>query len=107
MSPPCPRCESQHVNNLETARKQGITAGALAGALKGAYTSLYVPDRLSLHASARFSLNRISAAVIAGTTEGIAGAITAHQFFQHLMPLGEGIPWFCLGCGHAFRQPLG
>lgn len=106
MSPPCPRCELQRVINLEMARKLGITAGALAGTVKGAYTSLYAQDRLSLHASGRFPLNRISAAVVAGATEGIAGVITAHQFFQHLMPIGEGAPWFCLGCGHAFRQSM-
>jgi hypothetical protein len=46
MPPPCSRCDSQRVINLETARKLGIAAGALAGTLKGAYTSLYAPGRL-------------------------------------------------------------
>lgn len=103
MTPPCIRCESQRVINLETAHKLGITAGALAGTLKGAYMSLYAPGSLALHALSRFSLTRISATVIASATEGITYAITAHQFFQHLMPIGKGTPWFCLGCGHAFR----
>ena len=46
MPPPCSRCVSQRVINLETARKLGTATGALAGSLKGAYAALYAPGRL-------------------------------------------------------------
>ncbi|RCV89836.1 hypothetical protein [Billgrantia montanilacus] len=100
MPPPCIRCETQRVINLETARKLGIAAGALAGSLKGAYTSLYYPGRLL---TSPFPLSRIATAVIAAATGGIAGAATGNQLVQHLFPHGEGTPWLCLGCGHSFR----
>ncbi|SHE75946.1 hypothetical protein SAMN02745148_01067 [Modicisalibacter ilicicola DSM 19980] len=100
MPPPCSRCVSQCVINLETARKLGITAGALAGSLKGAYVSLCSSERLT---PAHFPLNRLAAAVIAGASGGIAGAAAGNQIFLHLFPPGEGTPWLCLGCGHTFR----
>lgn len=103
MPPPCPRCDSQRTINLETARKLGIAASALAGTFKGAYGSLYASSSLSLLSSGRFPLNRISAAVIAGASGGIAGAAAGNQLFQHLIPPGDGTPWACLGCGHTFR----
>ncbi|MGJ7462296.1 hypothetical protein ACR80S_14455 [Halomonas sp. MA07-2] len=102
MPPPCSRCVSQRVINLETARKLGTAAGALAGSLKGAYSSLYSPSRL-LASSAQFPLSRIAAAVIAAASGGIAGAAAGHQMIQHLFPPGEGTPWLCLGCGNSFR----
>lgn len=105
MPPPCSRCVSQRVINLETARKLGIAAGALAGTLKGAYTSLSLPGRPSLPTPSRFPLTRIGAAVIGATTGGIAGAVAGHRLFQHITPPGTGTPWLCLGCGHAFRVP--
>lgn len=106
MPPPCPRCISQRVINLETARKLGIAAGALAGTLKGAYGSLYAPS-LPLPSPGRFPLNHISAAIIAGASGGIAGAAAGDQLFQHFIPPGVGTPWACLGCGHTFRQATG
>lgn len=102
MPPPCSRCVSQRVVNLETARKLGTAVGALAGSLKGAYASLYSPGRL-LVSSAQFPLSRVATAVVAATTGGIAGATAGNQMFQSLFPPGEGTPWLCLGCGHAFR----
>ncbi|MGL6251132.1 MAG: hypothetical protein ACRC3F_09455 [Billgrantia desiderata] len=102
MPPPCSRCASQRVINLETARILGATAGALAGSLRGAYASLYSPGRL-LVASAQFPLSRVAIAVVAATTGGIAGANAGNQMIQSLFPPGEGTPWLCLGCGHAFR----
>ncbi|MEA3250605.1 MAG: hypothetical protein U9Q35_03345 [Pseudomonadota bacterium] len=103
MAPPCSRCVSQRVINLETARKLGTATGALAGSLKGAYVSLYSPGRL-IPSSASFPLTRVGAAVFAASTGGIAGAATGNQMVQHLFPPGEGTPWLCLGCGHAFRE---
>ncbi|MCE9662061.1 hypothetical protein LY622_01270 [Halomonas sp. M5N1S17] len=100
MPPPCSRCASQHITNLETVRKLGISAGALAGSLKGTYTSLYSPGRLL---TSSIPLTRIAAAVIAAATSGIAGAAAGNQMIQHLFPAGEGTPWLCLGCGHSFR----
>lgn len=100
MPPPCSRCVSQRVINLETARKLGITAGALAGSLKGAYLSLCSSRML---ASAHFPLNRLAGAIIAGASEGIAGAAAGNRIFLHLFPPGTGTPWLCLGCGHSFR----
>lgn len=102
MSPPCSRCNSRRVINLETARKLGATAGALAGSLRGAYASLYSPGRL-LVASTQFPLSRVATAVVAATTGGVAGATAGNQLIQSLFPPGEGKPWLCLGCGHAFR----
>ena len=102
MPPPCSRCDLQRVINLETARKLGTAAGALAGSLTGAYASLYSPRRL-LASSAQFPLSRIAAAVIAAASGGIAGAAAGQQMVQYLFPTGEGTPWLCLGCGHAFR----
>ena len=101
MPPPCMRCDSQRAINLETARKLGIAAGALAGTLKGAYASLHTPGRLI--ATTAFPLGRLAAAVMAGTSGGIAGAAAGHRVVQPLFPPGEGTPWLCLGCGHAFR----
>ncbi|WP_148252225.1 hypothetical protein [Aidingimonas lacisalsi] len=103
MPPPCMRCDSQRVINLETARKLGIAAGALTGSLKGAYSSLHSPGRLQT-SSAQFPLGRLSSAVIAAATGGIAGAAAGQQMVQHLFPPGEGTPWLCLGCGHTFRM---
>ncbi|PXY00361.1 hypothetical protein [Halomonas sp. LBP4] len=102
MPPPCSRCVSQRVINLETARKLGTATGALAGSLKGAYASLYSPGRLPA-SSAHFPLSRIAVAVISAASSGIAGAAAGHQMVQHLFPPGEGSPWLCLGCGHSFR----
>ncbi|MCG6658530.1 hypothetical protein HOP52_12280 [Halomonas campisalis] len=102
MPPPCSRCTSQRVIHLETARKLGTAAGALAGSLKGAYASLNSPSRL-LATSALFPLSRVATAVMAATSGGIAGAAAGHQMVQHLFPPGEGTPWLCWGCGHAFR----
>ncbi|PAU77264.1 hypothetical protein [Halomonas salipaludis] len=102
MSPPCSRCTSQRVINLETARKLGTTAGALVGSLRGVYASLYSPGLL-LVASTQFPLSRIATAVVAATTGGIAGATAGNQMIQSLFPPGGGTPWLCLGCGHAFR----
>ncbi|MBD3897910.1 hypothetical protein IEI94_18800 [Halomonas sp. ML-15] len=102
MSPPCSRCASQRVINLETARKLGTTAGALAGSIKGAYVSLYSPSRL-LVSSVQFPLSRIAVAVMGAATGGIAGASAGNRMVQHLLPPGEGTPWLCWGCGHAFR----
>lgn len=102
MPPPCLRCDSQRVINLETARKLGTAAGALAGSLKGAYVSLYAPGRL-IGSSAQFPLSRLAAAVVAATTSGIAGAAAGQQMIQYLFPPGEGTPWLCLGCGYSFR----
>ena len=102
MPPPCSRCDAQRVINLETARKLGTAAGALTGSLKGAYASFYSPGRL-LVSSAQFPLSRVATAVVAATTGGIAGATAGNQMIQSLFPPGEGTPWLCLGCGHAFR----
>ena len=102
MPPPCMRCVSQRVINLETARKLGTAAGALVGSLKGAYTSLYAPSRL-MAASSFFPMTRIAAAVVAAASGGIAGAATGQQMVQYLFPPGEGTPWLCLGCGQGFR----
>ena len=102
MPPPCLRCDSQRVINLETARKLGTAAGALAGGLKGAYVSLYSPGRL-IPSSASFPLTRVGAAVFAASTGGIAGAASGNHIVQHLFPPGQGTPWLCLGCCHAFR----
>ncbi|GAA0634795.1 hypothetical protein GCM10009016_26720 [Halomonas beimenensis] len=102
MPPPCSRCVSQCVINLETARKLGTATGAVAGSLKGAYSSLYSPSRL-LASPTQFPLSRIAVAVIAAASSGIAGAAAGHQMVQHLFPPGQGSPWLCLGCGHAFR----
>lgn len=102
MPPPCSRCESRRVINLETARKLGTAAGALVGSVKGAYASLYAPGGL-ITVSARFPMSRIASAVVAATSGGVAGAAAGHQMMQHLFPPGEGTPWLCLGCGHAFR----
>lgn len=103
MPPNCLRCNSQRILNLDTARKLGIAAGAIAGSLKGAYTALYGTTRLIPSASS-FPVSRLSAAVVAAATGGIAGAAAGHQIIQHFYPPGEGIPWLCLGCGHAFRS---
>lgn len=102
MSPPCLRCESQRVINLETARKLGTAAGGLVGSLKGVYASLYSRS-LPLNPSASFPLSRVAAAVLAASTGGIAGAAAGHQMVQHLFPPGQGTPWLCLSCGHAYR----
>src|SRR5690554_4573021 len=102
MAPPCSRCALQRVINLETARKLGTAAGALAGSLKGVYASPYSPGRL-LASSIQFPLSRVATAVMAATSGGIAGAAAGHQMVQHLFPPGEGTPWLCWGCGHAFR----
>ncbi|GAA0567995.1 hypothetical protein GCM10008997_15780 [Halomonas salifodinae] len=102
MPPSCLRCDSQRAINLETASKLGTAAGALTGSLKGAYASLYSPGRL-LTSSVQLPLTRIAAAVIAAASGGIAGAAAGHQMVQHFFPPGEGTPWLCLGCGHAFR----
>ena len=102
MPPPCMRCDSQRVINLETARKLGIAAGAVAGTLKGAYASFYSPGRLI--ATTSFPLGRVAAAVMAGTSGGIAGAAAGHRLVQTLLPPGDGIPWLCTGCGHSFRD---
>lgn len=102
MSPPCMRCASRHIINLETARKLGTAAGGLVGSLKGAYVSLYSRN-LPLTPSTSFPLNRVAAAVLAASTGGIAGAAAGHQMVQHLFPPGEGRPWLCVSCGHAFR----
>lgn len=102
MPPPCSRCDAQRVINLETTRKLGSATGALVGSLKGAYTSLYAPSR-SMAASAYFPMTRIAAAVVAAASGGIAGAAVGQQMVQHLFPHGEGTPWLCLACGHAFR----
>lgn len=103
MPPPCSRCVSQRVINLETARKLGTATGALAGSLKGAYAALYTPGRLPA-SPAQFPLSRVAVAVVAAASSGIAGAAAGHQMVQHLFPPGEGTPWLCLGCGHAFRE---
>lgn len=102
MPPPCMHCDSQCVINLETARKLGTAAGALFGSMKGVYSSLYAPGVL-IAVSTRFPMSRIASAVVAATSGGIAGAATGHQMVQHFFPPGEGTPWLCLGCGHAFR----
>lgn len=102
MPPPCSRCDAQRAINLETVRKLGTAAGALVGSLKGAYTSLYAPGRL-MAASFNFPMTRIAAAVVAAASGGIAGAAAGQQMVQYLFPPGEGTPWLCLGCGHAFR----
>lgn len=102
MPPPCSRCASPHIINLETARKMGTAAGALVGSVKGAYASLYAPGGL-ITVSARFPMSRIASAVVAAASGGIAGAAAGQQMVQYLFPPGEGMPWLCLGCGHAFR----
>lgn len=103
MPPPCMRCGSRRSVNLETARNLGTAAGGLIGSLKGAYVSLYHLGKLPLATTARFPLSRIASAVIAGASGGIAGATAGNQLIRHLLPPGEGAPWLCLGCGHAFR----
>ena len=45
MPPPCLRCESQRVINLESARKLGIAAGAAGSGLLGAGLERWVPIR--------------------------------------------------------------
>ncbi|WP_280564699.1 hypothetical protein [Chromohalobacter sp. 48-RD10] len=103
MPPPCRRCHSQHLINLETARKLGIAAGALAGSLKSVHESLYAV-RVPTVPSPHLPLSRVASAVIAGASGGIAGAAAGNQMIRHLLPPpGEGSPWLCLGCGHAFR----
>ncbi len=102
MPPSCSRCVSQRVINLETARKLGIAAGALAVGLKGAYASLYAPGRL-VPPSKQFPATRLASTVIAAATGSIAGITAGNRMFLHLIPSGEGTPWLCLGCGHAFR----
>lgn len=102
MPPPCSRCVSQRVINLETARKLGTAAGALVGFLKGAYATLYVPSR-GVTAPASFPMTRIAAALVAAASGGIAGAAAGQQMVQYLFPPGEGTPWLCLGCGNCFR----
>lgn len=97
------RCESQRILNLETARKLGIAAGAIAGSLKGAYASIYASSGL-IPSTFPFSVNLLSAAVVAAASSGIAGAAAGHQIIQHLYPPGEGFPWLCLSCGHTFRS---
>lgn len=108
MLPPCSRCESQRIINLETARKLGIAAGTLAGIIKGAGMALYRhgSNGLALSTARRFPLNRLSAALIGGTSGGATGAIAGYRFFAHLMPPGTGIPFLCQACGHAFRYVL-
>ena len=102
MSPPCVRCQSRRIINLETARTLGTAAGGLVGSLKGAYVSLYSRS-LPLNPSSSFPYSRVAAAVMSASTGGIAGAAAGYQMVQHLFPPGEGSPWLCLGCGHAFR----
>lgn len=104
MPPPCLHCDSQRIINLETARKLGIATGGLAGSFKGAYLSLNSPTKLSQATVERFPLSRIASAVVAGATGGIAGAAAGDRLIGHLLPPGEGTPWLCLGCGHAFRE---
>ena len=104
MAPPCMRCHSRHLINLESAHKLGIAAGALAGSLKSAYGSLYDVRTLTVASSTHLPLSRVASAVIAGASGGIAGAAAGNKMVRHLLPPGEGTPWLCLGCGHIFRS---
>ncbi|MBS9405619.1 hypothetical protein KG088_18685 [Halomonas sp. TRM85114] len=104
MPPSCLRCDSQRVINLETARQLGVATGALVGTLQSAYVSLYAHGSGTLVASPHFPLSRVAVAVVAGASGGIAGAAAGHRLVKHLFPPGDGTPWLCLGCGHAFRE---
>lgn len=99
----CVHCQSRHTLNLDTVRKLGVATGGLVGSLRGAYLSFSSSTALSVATSTRFPLSKVAYAVIAGASGGIAGAATGHQLVQHLLPSGQGTPWLCLDCGHAFR----
>lgn len=99
----CVHCQSQHTLNLDTVRKLGIATGGIAGSLRGAYLSFSSSAALSVATSARFPLSKVAYAVMAGASSGIAGAATGHQLVKHLLPPGDGTPWLCLDCDHAFR----
>lgn len=104
MPPTCPRCGAARMINLETARHVAMAAGVVVGSVNGAYMAVTSSQRLlsgpSMVAPVRVA--RIALGAIAG---GMAGAATAQQCIDYLMPSGSGPPWLCLGCGYVFRLP--
>ena len=104
MSPPCLRCAAPCTLNFETAQRIGTVGGSLVGAAIGAWRASYTLTSPLSMASTRFPLAKLPTAVMGAVFGSQAGSRVATQFFTQKLPLGEGVSWLCISCGHAFRQ---
>ncbi|MGY2461568.1 hypothetical protein [Vreelandella sulfidaeris] len=104
MSPLCLRCAAACTLNLETAQRIGTVGSSLVGGAIGAYRATYTSTPPLSMASSRFPLAKLPAAVMGAVSGSQAGSRVATLFFTQKLPLGEGTPWLCVSCGHAFRQ---
>ncbi|RUR43410.1 hypothetical protein [Vreelandella populi] len=104
MSPPCLRCAATCTLNLETAQRIGTMSSSLVGGAIGAWRATYTSTSPLSMASSRFPLAKLPAAVMGGVSGSQAGSRAAKLFFTQKLPPGEGTPWLCVSCGHAFRK---
>ena len=104
MPPTCPRCGATRRLNLETARHVATVAGVVAGSLNGAYGAVTASRRL-LSGPSTVPAARVARVALGAIAGGMAGAATAQQCVDYVMPPGSGPPWLCLSCGYAFRLP--
>ena len=104
MPPLCLRCAAACTLNLETAQRIGTVGSSLVGGAIGVWRASYHPMPPLSIASSRFPLAKLPAAVMGAVSGSQAGSRVATLFFNQKLPPGEGTPWLCVSCGHAFRQ---
>mgnify|MGYP003109285076 CR=1 FL=1 len=104
MSPSCLRCAAACTLNLEIAQRIGAVGSSLVGGAIGAWRASYHPTSPLSMASTRFPLAKLPAAVMGAVSGSQAGSRVATLFITQKLPPGEGTPWLCVSCGHAFRQ---
>lgn len=103
MSPPCKRCASTRMLNLETTQRVSVVGSTLIGGAIGAWRATAVTGPLPL-AVTRFPLAKLPAAMMGAVAGGQTGSRMATSLFEHWLPVGSGTPWLCLSCGCTYRD---
>lgn len=102
MSPPCKRCASTRILNLETAQRVSVVGSTLIGGVLGAWRATAITGPLPL-AVTRFPLAKLPAAMMGAVTGGQTGSRIATSLFEQWLPVGSGTSWLCLSCGCTYR----
>lgn len=105
MSPPCKRCASTRMLNLNTAQRVGVVGSTLIGGAIGAWRAAAITGPLAV-AATRFPLAKLPAATMGAMAGGQTGSRIANALFEQWLPVGSGTPWLCLSCGYTCRDSL-
>ncbi|MGP9631987.1 hypothetical protein ACT3R7_02865 [Halomonas sp. AOP43-A1-21] len=104
MPPPCKRCTSTRMLNLNNAQRISILGSTLVGGAIGAWRATATAGSLAASIT-RSPLAKLPAAMMGAMADGQTGSRMATSLFEQWLPAGSGTPWLCLSCGYTFRDP--